>query len=229
VVGREGSLLGTEPSEVARCIEDMQRRQSLGEWVTRPSIGLLVVGLLAIPGTARAKPFSVMQTTITSAGTEDTLTMRPNNHASRHLTFTLIAKPRVDFANPPTSLGPEYLVTTRFRSADSSGQVSAATQRFYPFAAGGPLVFNPAGQVIEGHYGDRRLNAGWFGVPDSVVWVLEEHGLPSLQEGVVSPASLPADGVDARLVWAFAAALLVGGAVMLTLRQTSQDPPPGGG
>ena len=205
-------------------MEDMQRRQSSGEWMTRPSIGLLVVGLLAIPGTARAKPFSVTQTTITSAGMEDTLTMRPNNPASRHLTFTLIAKPRVDYANPPRSLGPEYLVTTRFRSADSSGQVSEATQRFYPFAAGGPLVFNPAGQAIERHYDDWRMNAGWFGVPDSVVWVLKDQGLPALQKGVASPASLPADGVDARLAWAFAAALLVAGVVMLNLRQTGQDP-----
>jgi hypothetical protein len=195
--------------------------------MARPSIGLLVVGLLAITGTASAKQFSVTQTTITSAGTEDTLAMRPDNHALGHLTFTLIAKPRVDYANPPTSLGPEYLVTTRFRSADSSGHVSEATQQFYPFAAGGPLVFNPAGQAIEGHLGDRRLNAGWFGVPDSVVWVLEDQGLPTLQDEVASPASPPADGVDARLVWAFAGALLVGGAVMLIVRQTG--PPPGGG
>lgn len=94
----------------------------------------LGVGLLAIPGTASAKPFSVTQTTIRGAGMEDTLTMRLGNDASRHLTFTLVAKPRVDYANPPTSLGPQYLVTTEFRSADSSGSVSEATQRFYPFA-----------------------------------------------------------------------------------------------
>ena len=193
----------------------MQRVQPSGKGLTRSSIGLLVVGFLAISGTASAKPFSSTQTTITRAGMEDTLIMHLGNEASRHLTFTLIAKPRVDYANPPKRLGPEYLVSTEFRSADSSGHVSEATQRFYPFAAGGPLVFNPAGQAIEGNYGDWRLNAGWFEVPDSVVWVLEDQGLPTPQEGVASSASLPADGVDARLVWALAAALLVGCAVML--------------
>jgi hypothetical protein len=192
--------------------------------MTRPSIGLFVGVLLAIPGTASAKPFSVTQTTITGAGLEDTLTMRLGDDASRHLTFTLIARPRVDYANPPTSLGPQYLVTTEFRSADSSGSVSEATQRFYPFAAGGPLVFNPAGQAIEDDHRDWRLNAGWFEVPDSVVWALEDQGFPTPHNGVASSASLPADGVDARLVWSLAAGLLVGCVVMLIGRSLLPKP-----
>jgi len=113
-------------------------------------------------------------------------------------------------------------VTTGFRSADSSGRVTEAIQRFYPFAAGGPLVFNPAGQVIQGDYREWRLNEGWFGVPDSVVWALEDQGLPTPHESDTSSASLPADGIDPRLVWASVAALLVGGAVMLILRQTDR-------
>lgn len=185
----------------------------------RASITVLVVGFLAICATASAKPFSVTQTSISGAGMEDPLTMRPGNHASRLLAFTLIAKPRVDHANPPARLGPEYLVTTGFRSADSSGHMTEATQRFYPFAAGGPLVFNPSGQTIQGDYREWRLNEGWFGVPDSVVWVLEDQGLPTPHESDASPASLPAGGVDASLVWASVAALLVGGAVMLIVRQ----------
>jgi hypothetical protein len=79
---------------------------------------------------------------------------------------------------PTGDLGPRYVVTVRLTMPDPS----YVQQDLYPFAKGGPVLFNPPNQT--GLFGSRLPSAWWY-PPAGILSVLTTRGLP------VSPSALP--------------------------------------
>jgi hypothetical protein len=117
---------------------------------------------------------------------------------------------------PTGALGPKYLVTT---SIDEPGS-PIVHQDLYPYAEGGPVLFNPPGQ--ESLFGNRLASAWWY-PPTGFLLVLNTNGLPSKPRVLPAPAlrkgPAPAPLPGGSMLWialgVFVALtlLLVGGAV----------------
>jgi hypothetical protein len=118
---------------------------------------------------------------------------------------------------PEGTLGPRYVVTVTMQEA---GAVPIH-QDLYPYAAGGPVLFNLPDQT--GIYGNRLASAWWY--PNGeVVRILSAYGLPATPPAVPVPVAKSVhrpvlDSGDSR-GWIIAGAigalmlLVVGGAVL---------------
>jgi hypothetical protein len=133
-------------------------------------------------------------------------------------------------AAPTDRLGPRYTITWTF--ADDLGKARKVRQHVYPYAAGGPVTFMPAGQAVF----DTTTTGGWYQGFDGFRAQLIELGLPnrapltpatpkatpspapaSPQPAPPTPASPPP--VWPRLAAVAAAVLILTTGVALTLRR----------
>jgi hypothetical protein len=114
-------------------------------------------------------------------------------------------------SEPDGALGPRYAVTT-FVDEPGSRPIH---QDLYPYATGGPVLFNPPGQ--KGIYGNPLVSSWWY-PPATFLGVLISHGLPATAPAVGPPAATPVPqpvvhGGSSR-AWIFLA-LIVGLALLL--------------
>jgi hypothetical protein len=136
---------------------------------------------------------------------------------------------RLDAA-PTDRLGPRYTITWTF--ADDLGKGRKVRQHVYPYAAGGPVTFMPAGQPVF----DTNTTGGWYQGFDALRAQLIELGLPN--RGPLTPAKpkttpaptpAPATTASPAPAWlrlaAVAAAFLVltAGAVLTVRRQNTRE------
>jgi hypothetical protein len=120
------------------------------------------------------------------------------------------------YDEPPTELGPRFDVIYRFTSGDDSLLVY---QDLYPYAAGRPFAFTPAGQsLMDRYYAERVEGAdGWRG-SRALESILRAHGLPEAQPagtttsaaGVVALPGNDDAGGPPSWAWLAAGAALLG-------------------
>jgi hypothetical protein len=92
-------------------------------------------------------------------------------------------------AAPTDRLGPAYTITWRFPDP-AGGKDRKLRQRVWPYAAGGPVSFTPAGQAVL----DTTSIGGWYQGFDGLRAQLIELGLPNrkpLAPATVTPAPAP--------------------------------------
>jgi hypothetical protein len=92
-------------------------------------------------------------------------------------------------AAPTDRLGPRYTITWRFPDP-AGGKDRKLRQRVWPYAAGGPVSFTPAGQAVL----DTTSSGGWYQGFDGLRAQLIELGLPNrkpLAPATVTPAPAP--------------------------------------
>jgi hypothetical protein len=82
---------------------------------------------------------------------------------------------------PAGPLGPKFEIS--FRVPDGNETASTVRQELYPQAAGGPVTYTEAGQVVFG----RVTGEGWYRTPPSYSDLLERLGVPAAAGGE-SPA-----------------------------------------
>jgi len=94
-------------------------------------------------------------------------------------------------AAPTDRLGPRYTITWTFPDPNG-GKDQKVRQRVYPYAAGGPVTFTPAGQPVL----DITTGSGWYQGFDGFRAQLIELGLPNrdplTSATPASPAPSPA-------------------------------------
>jgi hypothetical protein len=129
-------------------------------------------------------------------------------------------------AAPTDRLGPRYTITWTF--ADDSSKGRKVRQHVYPYAAGGPVTFMPAGQPVF----DTTTTGGWYQGFDGFRQQLIDLGLPNrnpLQPAPTAksapppaPAATPTSSSPApawpRIAAVAAGLLLLATAAALTLR-----------
>jgi hypothetical protein len=86
-------------------------------------------------------------------------------------------------AAPTDRLGPRYTIAWTF--ADDSGKDRKVRQHVYPYAAGGPVTFMPAGQPVF----DTTTAGGWYQGFDGFRQQLIDLGLPNREP--LQPAPTP--------------------------------------
>jgi hypothetical protein len=90
-------------------------------------------------------------------------------------------------AAPTDRLGPRYTITWTFPDPNG-GKDRKVIQRVYPYAAGGPVTFTPAGQPVL----DMTTRGGWYQGFDGFRAQLIELGLPDRQPLTpATPAAKP--------------------------------------
>ena len=89
-------------------------------------------------------------------------------------------------AAPTDRLGPRYTITWTFPDPDG-GKDREVRQRVYPYAAGGPVSFTPAGQAVL----DTTTSGGWYQGFDGLRAQLIELGLPNRQPLTPSATATP--------------------------------------
>jgi hypothetical protein len=131
-------------------------------------------------------------------------------------------------AAPTYRLGPRYTITWTFPDP-AGGTDRKVRQHLWPYAAGGPVTFTPAGQPVL----DTTTTGGWYQGFDGLRAQLVELGLPNRQPlapaaataapaapAPASPQPAPAAGSAAWPgVAAAVAGLLVLAAAMVALRR----------
>jgi len=93
-------------------------------------------------------------------------------------------------AAPTDRLGPRYTITWIFPDPNG-GKDQKVRQRVYPYAAGGPVTFTPAGQPVL----DTTTSGGWYQGFDGFRAQLIELGLPNrdpLTSATPTPSPAPA-------------------------------------
>ena len=107
---------------------------------------------------------------------------------------------------PTGDLGARYTIT--YTLPGPSGEMYELRQHLYPYAAGGPLVYTPAGQRI---WARPPTTAGWFRAGPNLKPLLDEIGVPaSPRAGSAEPGyevSWAAAGLVALVVGSLGAAL----------------------
>jgi hypothetical protein len=88
-------------------------------------------------------------------------------------------------AAPTDRLGSRYTITWTFPDPNG-GKDRKVIQRVYPYAAGGPVTFTPAGQPVL----DMTTRGGWYQGFDGFRAQLIELGLPNRKP--LTPATKPA-------------------------------------
>jgi hypothetical protein len=88
-------------------------------------------------------------------------------------------------AAPTDRLGPRYTITWTFPDPEG-GKDRKVIQHVYPYAAGGPATFTPAGQPVL----DMTTRGGWYQGFDAFRAQLIDLGLPNRQP--LAPATKPA-------------------------------------
>jgi len=90
-------------------------------------------------------------------------------------------------AAPTDRLGPRYTITWTF-PAPEGGKDRKVLQHVYPYAAGGPVTFTPAGQPVL----DTTTTAAWYQGFDGLRQQLIELGLPNRTPLTPAPTATPA-------------------------------------
>jgi hypothetical protein len=90
---------------------------------------------------------------------------------------------RLDAA-PTDRLGPRYTITWTFPDPNG-GKDREVRQHVYPYAAGGPVTFMPAGQPVF----DATTTGGWYQGVDSFRQQLIDLGLPNREPLTPIPAN----------------------------------------
>jgi hypothetical protein len=85
---------------------------------------------------------------------------------------------------PTDRLGPRYTITWTFPDP-AGGKDRTLRQRVWPYAAGGPVSFTPAGQPVL----DTTTRGGWYQGFDGLRAQLVELGLPNRKP--LAPATAP--------------------------------------
>jgi hypothetical protein len=94
---------------------------------------------------------------------------------------------------PPTDrLGPRYTITWTFPDP-GGGKDRKLRQRVWPYAAGGPVSFTPAGQEVL----DTTSSGGWYQGFDGLRAQLIELGLPNRKPLAPAAAATPAPAAPA--------------------------------
>jgi hypothetical protein len=93
-------------------------------------------------------------------------------------------------AAPTDRLGPRYTVTWTFPDP-AGGKDRKVRQQLWPYAAGGPVTFTPAGQPVL----DTTTTGGWYQGFDGLRAQLVELGLPNRQP--LAPAATAAPAASA--------------------------------
>jgi hypothetical protein len=88
-------------------------------------------------------------------------------------------------AAPTDRLGPRYTIAWTFPDPNG-GKDRKVIQHVYPYAAGGPVTFTPAGQPVL----DMTTRGGWYQGFDGFRTQLIELGLPNRKP--LAPATKPA-------------------------------------
>jgi hypothetical protein len=89
-------------------------------------------------------------------------------------------------AAPTDRLGPRYTITWTFPDP-SGGKDRNVLQRVYPYAAGGPVTFTPAGQPVL----DTTTTAAWYQGFDGLRQQLIDLGLPNRNPLAPAPTATP--------------------------------------
>jgi hypothetical protein len=117
-------------------------------------------------------------------------------------------------AAPTDRLGPRYTVTWTFPDP-AGGKDRKVRQRVWPYAAGGPVSFTPAGQPVL----DTTTTGGWYQGFDGLRAQLVELGLPNrkpLAPVTATPAGpapaspQPAPATTQPAAWPRVAAVVAG-------------------
>jgi hypothetical protein len=112
-------------------------------------------------------------------------------------------------AAPTDRLGPRYTITWIFPDP-AGGKDRKLRQRVWPYAAGGPVTFTPAGQPVL----DTTSSGGWYQGFDGLRAQLIELGLPNrkpLAPGAPAPASpQPTPTTGPPAAWPRVAAVVAG-------------------
>jgi hypothetical protein len=117
-------------------------------------------------------------------------------------------------AAPTDRLGPRYTITWRFPDP-TGGKDRKLRQRVWPYAAGGPVTFTPAGQAVL----DTTSIGGWYQGFDGLRAQLIELGLPNrkpLAPVTATPAGpapasrQPAPATTQPAAWPRVAAVVAG-------------------
>jgi hypothetical protein len=135
-------------------------------------------------------------------------------------------------AAPTDRLGPRYTITWTFPDP-AGGKDRKVRQLVYPYAAGGPVSFTPAGQAVM----DTTTIGGWYQGFDGLRAQLIELGLPDRQPlapvataapapAAPAPASPSAPATAQPAAWprvvaaaVVAGLLVIGAAVAVVLRR----------
>ena len=117
-------------------------------------------------------------------------------------------------AAPTDRLGPRYTITWRFPDP-AGGKDRTLRQRVWPYAAGGPVSFTPAGQSVL----DTTSRGGWYQGFDGLRMQLIELGLPNRKPlapataasaGPAPAVPQPAPATARSAAWPRVAAAVVG-------------------
>jgi hypothetical protein len=95
-------------------------------------------------------------------------------------------------AAPTDRLGPRYTITWRFPDP-AGGKDRTLRQRVWPYAAGGPVSFTPAGQAVL----DTTSSGGWYQGFDGLRAQLIELGLPNRKPLAPAATATPAPAAPA--------------------------------
>lgn len=95
-------------------------------------------------------------------------------------------------AAPTDRLGPRYTITWRFPDP-AGGKDRKVRQRVWPYAAGGPVSFTPAGQPVL----DTTTIGGWYQGFDGLRAQLMELGLPNRKPLAPAATATPAPAAPA--------------------------------
>jgi hypothetical protein len=176
---------------------------------------LLLAGValaLLLPATASAKGAS--EATITGPGLDSPLTLRGEggielgslaDHSGLYpALFGQSPNPMLS-SRPKGKLGPKYTISW---VVPGPHQVDRVRQDLYPYAAGGPVTYMPAGQRVF----EQRTRGGWYRASIGLRDQLVDAGLPARAQEATSK-----DSSGNGLAFAFggigaAALLLAGGA-----------------
>ena len=165
------------------------------------AVPALAVLLLAIPTAAQAK--GATSATISGGGPGGLpggpITLRGDgepgsgtdlaNLAEAAGLFALAfeADPGVVLPEAPTDrLGPRYTITWSMPDPDG-GANDQVREHLYPYAAGGPVTFMPAGQPIL----ETTTTPGWFKASETLRRQLIAMGLPNRPPLTPAPAAKP--------------------------------------
>jgi hypothetical protein len=208
------------------------------------AVTALAALLLLVPTAAQAKGISAA--TISGGGPGGLpggpITLRGNGEPGSGTDLGMLAEGAGVFAvmfndgsealtaAPTDRLGPRYTIT--WTLADDLGKNRKLLQHAYPYAAGGPVTFMPAGQPVF----DTETSGGWYQGFDGLRAQLIELGLPNREplpqptpKATPSPApatpqpapATPATPAPAwpRLAAVAAAVLVLATGATLTLRR----------
>jgi hypothetical protein len=207
------------------------------------AVAAMAVLLLLVPTAAHAKGASAA--TISGGGPgglpDGPITLRGNGEPGSGTDLGMLAEGAGVFvlmfdegsealpAAPTDRLGPRYTIT--WTMADDLGKGREIRQHVYPYAAGGPVTFMPAGQPVF----DSETTGGWYQGFDGLRAQLIELGLPDRDPlaqpapkatptpAPASPQPAPATPSSAPPAWpwlaAAIAAILIPAATALTLHR----------